>query len=148
MKKLILLTIALLSANLLNAQIMDPVKWSYGAKMGAGGMATIFVKATIQDGWHIYSVNQKPGGPQKTEFTFAKSPEYTLIGKVTEPKPETKYEDAFGINVSFFNREVVFQQKIKLKGKQTTVKGKVGFMVCNDQSCLPPAEVEFSIPVK
>ncbi|MES2458351.1 MAG: protein-disulfide reductase DsbD domain-containing protein [Bacteroidota bacterium] len=136
------------SVNILKAQIMNPVKWSYAAKLGAGGVATIYLKASIEEGWHVYSVNQKPGGPQKTVFTFAKSPAYTLIGKVTEPKPLAKFEEVFDIQVMYFSNEVVFQQKVKLKGKQATVKGKVGFMACTDQQCLPPDEVEFSVLVK
>jgi DsbC/DsbD-like thiol-disulfide interchange protein len=52
------------------------------------------------------------------------------------------------MNVSYFEDEVVFQQKIKLNKATTAVKGSVEFMVCNDKSCLPPAEVTFTIPVK
>ena len=71
MKKILLVLIMLVSINTLKAQIMNPVKWSYAAKIGEGGTATLYLKATIESGWHVYSVNQKPGGPQKTEFTFA-----------------------------------------------------------------------------
>jgi len=82
--------------NSAEAQILNPVKWSYAAKNGTGGVATIYLRATIDDGWHIYSVNQKPGGPQKTVFSFSKSPDYSPIGKPVEPKPLSKFEDAFG----------------------------------------------------
>ncbi len=149
MKKLILMTvISMMGIVKMQAQIVSPVKWAYMAKKGAAGTATLFIKATIESPWHIYSVNQKPGGPEKTAFVFTKSPAYALVGKVAEPRPITKYEDVFGINVSYFNDSVVFTQKIKLKGKQAVVKGKVSFMACNDTSCLPADEVEFSIPVK
>jgi DsbC/DsbD-like thiol-disulfide interchange protein len=50
--------------------------------------------------------------------------------------------------VSYFEKSVVFQQKIKLKGKAATVKGRVEFMVCDEKQCLPPTEVEFSVAVK
>ncbi len=63
---LALLTIFGLRAS---AQIMDPVKWSYGAKKTGKNEAVIFLKATIDDGWHIYSTKQKDGGPVKTTFT-------------------------------------------------------------------------------
>ena len=52
------------------------------------------------------------------------------------------------MNVSYFEKAVIFQQKIKLNKAATTAKGKVEFMVCNDRQCLPPEEIEFSIPVK
>lgn len=145
---LIAVTAIVLSINTVKAQIMNPVKWSYAAKLGAGGVATIYLKADIEEGWHIYSLNQKEGGPQKTSFTFAKSADYVLVGKAMEPKATVKFEPAFDMNVHFFSNSVTFTQKIKLAKKTGVVKGKVGFMVCNESQCLPPDEVEFSIPVK
>jgi DsbC/DsbD-like thiol-disulfide interchange protein len=52
------------------------------------------------------------------------------------------------MDVSYFEKSVVFQQKIKLKGKEATIKGQLEYMTCNDKQCLPPDDVEFSIPVK
>jgi hypothetical protein len=83
-----------------------------------------------------------------SSFTFAPSKEYTLVGKTAEPKPISKYEKVFNMNVGYFENSVVFQQKVKLKSaKAAAVKGKLEFMTCNDQKCLPPDEVEFSIPL-
>ena len=130
------------------AQIEAPVRWSYAAKKTSATEAVVFLKATIQPGWHIYSQNVKEGGPVKTSFTFASSKDYAPVGKAIEPKPISKFEKVFGMNVGYFEGSVVFQQKIKLNKATTTAKGKVEFMVCNDRQCLPPEEVEFNIPVK
>jgi DsbC/DsbD-like thiol-disulfide interchange protein len=132
----------------LRAQILTPVKWSYAAKKITATEAVVFIKATIDDGWHIYSVNQKPGGPLKTSFKFVASPDYVLSGKVTEPKPIKKYEDGFMMDVFYFEKTVIFQQKIRLKKGQATVDGKVEFMVCNNKQCLPGDTAAFSIPIK
>jgi DsbC/DsbD-like thiol-disulfide interchange protein len=146
MKKLLAIAAALLLSVGAYAQIETPVTWAYAAKKTSATEATVFIKATIQPGWHIYSLNVKEGGPIKTSFTFTKSADYVLVGKVTEPKPITKYEKVFSMNVSYFEKEVVFQQKIKLKSaKATVVKGSLEFMTCNDQKCLPPDGVNFSI---
>ena len=130
------------------AQILTPVHWSYGAKKLNKNEAVIFIKATIDDGWHVYSQYVKDGGPIKTTFTFPASPEYTLVGKTIEPTPITRNEKVFKMDVSFFEKEVVFQQKIKLKAGQATVKGTLEYMTCNDHQCLPPDDIDFSIPVK
>ena len=130
------------------AQLDDPVSWSYVAKKTSATEATVYVKATIEDGWHLYSQNVKPGGPNKTIFTFAKSKNYTLVGATTEPKPISKFEKVFNMNVPYFADEVVFQQKVKLNKGAKSVKGKVEFMVCNNSKCLPPSEVEFNVPIK
>lgn len=129
-------------------QILKPVTWSYAAKRTSPTTATVFIKATVDQGWHLYSQSVKDGGPVKTTFTFPSSAAYTIIGTTTEPKAITKYESTFKMDVSYFEKSAVFQQKIKLKGKTAAVKGSVEFMVCDDKQCLPPEQVDFSIPVK
>ncbi|MBB2150141.1 protein-disulfide reductase DsbD N-terminal domain-containing protein [Pedobacter gandavensis] len=131
-----------------SAQIEKPVTWSYAAKKISKTEAVVYIKATMESGWHIYSQTLKSGGPQPTSFSFAASKDYTLVGKTTEPKATTYFDENFKMNVSYFGNSVVFQQKIKLNKPTATVKGKVEFMVCNDSKCLPPEEVSFSISVK
>ncbi|HZY35246.1 MAG TPA: protein-disulfide reductase DsbD domain-containing protein [Mucilaginibacter sp.] len=146
MKKLMFAATALFLSLGVKAQIESPVKWSYAAKRISGTEAVVFLRATIQDGWHIYSQNVKDGGPIKTSFTFTPSKEYSLIGQTIEPAPLTKYENAFSMNVSYFEKTVTFQQKIKLKSSNVSVvKGKLEFMTCNDHKCLPPDDIDFSI---
>lgn len=148
MKKILLLIIVLVMSKGAFAQIESPVKWAYGAKRISPTEAVIFLRATIDDGWHIYSLNIKDGGPIKTSFTFPSSKDYTLIGTVTEPKPASKYETSFKMDVTYFEKTVTFQQKIKLKTKgATVVKGSLEYETCNDHKCLPPDDVDFSIPI-
>jgi DsbC/DsbD-like thiol-disulfide interchange protein len=147
--KRVLMLFALVAATMAaSAQIESPVRWSYAAKKLNDKEAVIFLKATIQDGWHIYSLNVKDGGPIKTSFTFSPSKEYSILGAPTEPTAITRYEKAFSMDVSYFEKSVIFQQKIKLKSaKDAIVKGKVEYMTCNDKKCLPPDDIDFSIPL-
>lgn len=149
MKKVLAIIVALFFTAGAYAQIITPVKWAYAAKKTSPTTVTVFLKATIDNGWHIYSQHLKDGGPIKTSFAFAKSKDYTLVGTPTEPKPLTRFEKAFNMNVSFFEKEVIFQQKIKLKSpKVTTIKGQLEYMTCNDSKCLPPEDVNFNIPLR
>ncbi|HEY9001820.1 MAG TPA: protein-disulfide reductase DsbD N-terminal domain-containing protein [Mucilaginibacter sp.] len=147
MKKLLLLMTVLLISAASYAQIESPVKWSYAAKKLNDKEAVVFLRATIQDGWHIYSLNVGDGGPIKTSFKFTPSKEYALAGTVSEPTPIKKYEEAFKMNVTYFEKTVTFQQKIKLKGNVSAIKGQLEYMTCNDKKCLPPEDVDFSIPL-
>jgi DsbC/DsbD-like thiol-disulfide interchange protein len=148
MKKL-LLGIAVLFTAGAHAQILTPVHWSYAAKKTGATEATVLIRATMDEGWHIYSQHVKDGGPVKTSFTFPTSKLYTAVGKTVEPTPITKFEKAFGIDVSYFEKTVTFQQKVKLKSAAaTTVKGQLEYMTCNDQKCLPPETVAFSVDIK
>ncbi|EFK59385.1 protein-disulfide reductase DsbD family protein [Sphingobacterium spiritivorum] len=130
------------------AQILNPVKWTYAAKKINDKEAVLYMKAQIDKGWHIYSQNMAEGGPVKTKFTFKPGKEYGLIGKTMEPKSIAKFEDTFKMTVNYFEKEVVFQQKIKLNSKSPVVQGTVEFMVCDDKQCLPPEEIEFKIAIK
>jgi thiol:disulfide interchange protein DsbD len=146
MKKLLFMAIAIFMGLGAKAQIESPVKWSYGAKKISSTEAVVFLRATIADGWHIYSQNVKDGGPIKTSFTFSPSKEYSLIGNTSEPTPLKKFESAFSMDVSYFEKSVTFQQKIKLKSANaSTVKGKLEYMNCNDRKCLPPEDLDFVV---
>jgi DsbC/DsbD-like thiol-disulfide interchange protein len=148
MKKILLLFSIIIAPYIIQAQILKPVKWSYGEKRISNTEAVIFIKATIDDGWHIYSQNIKDGGPTKTIFTYARPSNYTLIGKTTEPTPISHYDKVFGMQVGYFEHEVIFQQKIKLASSgPVTVKGKLEFGTCNDHQCLPPEDVPFSVQI-
>lgn len=149
MKKLSLLIVVLMLSVVANAQIEAPVRWAHGSKRINATETMLLLRARIQTGWHIYSQNVKEGGPIKTSFTFTPSKTYTLAGKTIEPAPKIKYEEGFKMNVGYFEKEVVFQQKIKLKSTSATeVKGILEYAVCNKIGCLPPEELAFNIPVK
>ncbi len=151
MKKILAFTAAIMFSLGAFAQIENPVKWAYAAKRTSPTEATVFIKATIEDGWHIYSQHVEEGGPIKTSFAFNPAKDYTLVGKTIEPKAVAKFDKQFKMNIGYFEKEVVFQQKVKLKAAgATNVKGKLEFMVCNDRKCLPPTEVDFvaAVPAK
>lgn len=146
MKKLFVLVTTLMFAIRAYAQIEKPIKWAYAAKHIGDNEAVVFLKANIQTGWHIYSLNGNPGGPIKTSFHFAPAKNYTLIGKTVEPTPKIKFEKDFKMNVGYFEKEVVFQQKIKLKSSAPTdIKGSLEYAVCNNLKCLPPEELNFIV---
>ncbi|ASU32355.1 protein-disulfide reductase DsbD domain-containing protein [Mucilaginibacter xinganensis] len=148
MKKILLAAVALVLSFGAKAQIESHVKWSYAAKRISATEAVVFLKATIDDKWHIYGLDVKDGGPIKTSFTFAASKDYSPIGKPVQPAPIKKYESTFKMDVTYFEKSVIFQQKIKLKSANASViKGQLEYMTCNDQKCLPPEDIDFSIPL-
>lgn len=136
----------LLSSFWAHAQLLEPVKWSYLSKKLNKNQAEVYIKANIAPGWHIYAM-QLNEPSMNTSFRFKPSPSYILIGKVKAPKSTAKYDKNFKKNLYFFEKEVVFTQKIKLLKPKASVRGVLEFMACNDKSCLPAEEVSFQIPV-
>lgn len=150
MKKFTLAVVALFFAlSGAFAQIHNPVKWQVASKKVNNNEAVVYVKAIIQDGWHIYSTDVPSGGPIATSFAFNKSNDFSLVSKTLEPKPKSKYEEVFKMDVPYHNNEVVFQQKVKLNGKkETKVSGTVTFMACDKTQCLPPDDYSFTVTIK
>lgn len=144
----LLVTILSLAFTVANAQMENPVKWSYTAKKIADKTFELHITAMLDDKWHIYA--QDAGkGPVPTSFSFSKNPLVKLEGKVREEgKQETAFDQNFNSTLKFYSRQVDFVQKIKLKSAASTmVKGQVTFMVCNDRRCLPPKDLPFAIQV-
>ncbi|TCC96944.1 protein-disulfide reductase DsbD domain-containing protein [Pedobacter hiemivivus] len=148
MKKLLIFIALCLVGELASAQILNPVKWSYAAKRLNSKEAIVYLKATIDNGWHIYSQNIAGDGPTKTAFSFHPSKDYVLNGKTIEPKPISHFDKMFNMKIGYFEKAVIFQQKINIKSKgKIAVKGKLEFGTCDDTQCLPPQEIEFSVGV-
>lgn len=148
MKRLSFIALSLLISSSVFSQILAPVKWTFTSKKISKTEAVIYLTAAIEKGWHIYSQTVPEGGPIATSFKFSPSSVYSVAGKTIEPKPITKFEKSFNMNVNYFENKVVFQQKVKIVSSQPTIKGKLEFMVCSNSKCLPPDEISFAIPVK
>ncbi len=130
-----------------DAQLLEPVKWSYMVEQ-KGKEATLVFKASVDKGWHIYSQFIPDGGPIPTSFTFTPDNNYALVGTVTEPKGEEVFDSNFEIKLKFFEKVAEFRQKIKLtSNKAFKLKGVVESMACNDRTCTPPNPVDFEFSI-
>ena len=133
---------------LVNAQINNPVKWTYTAKKIADKTYELHMTASIDGSWHLYA--QDAGeGPEPTIFSFTANPLINFNGKIKEVgKLEKSYDKNFKSVLKYYANKVDFVQKIKVKTAiATIVKGSVSYMVCNDRQCLPPRDYPFSINV-
>ncbi len=150
MKKLSFIFLVLSIGVFCNAQVEDPVKWSFSAKKIADKTYEIHLTAAVESGWHIYSQSTPEGGPVPTSISYSKNPLLTIQGEAKEVgKLEKHFEKLFGVEVLQFSKKVDFIQVIKLKtNAKTNVTGKIEFMVCNDEVCQPPKSVPFTILIK
>lgn len=148
MKRLLLGLFMLMVTAAGNAQIVNPVKWTYSAKKISDKAYELHLTAIIDGNWHMYA--QDAGeGPEPTTISFTANPLVILDGKVKEVgKLEKAYDKNFNSVLKYYAKKVDFVQKIKVRSSiATVVKGTVTFMVCNDRQCLPPRDVPFTINV-
>jgi thiol:disulfide interchange protein DsbD len=147
MKKTFLLSLMIAIAALTHAQLENPVKWNFSVKKIKPNMYEVHLTATLEEEWHIYSQSTPQGGPVPTTINFTRNPLIVLEGTAKEVgKLEEHMEPLFGVEVRQFSNQVDFVQKVALKAPaKTAVSGTVNFMVCNNQECMPPTTVSFSL---
>lgn len=127
-----------------NIQAQNHVKWQARFEKST---SEIVVTATIDKGWHLYSINNAEDlGPVPTAIAIAKIRGLKLKGKFREDEPINAYDPNFGTHVAYHENRVEFRQKVKIR-KTKQINLKVFYMVCDDSQCLPPIEVSLSIDI-
>lgn len=147
MRKIALLASIILTTSL-SAQIYDPVVWEFSYEKKGNKEYEIILTAIIEKGSHIYAMDIPDNGPIPTTFSFDTLPGYTLIGKTFEVTvAEDKFDEAFGFKIKSFSDRAEFRQKITANTSSFNVSGVLSFMACNNATCLPPRDVEFSVAI-
>ena len=142
-------TISLLFAVLsAAAQIFDPVTWEFGYEKKADNKYDIIITANIEEGSHIYGMTVPDGGPIPTSFVFDTLSAYKLEGSTREVIPPVeKMDEAFGFKIKTFSNKAEFRQTVISDEKSFPVKGVLSFMACNNVTCSPPKDIEFSVNI-
>jgi thiol:disulfide interchange protein DsbD len=150
MKKICLFFVLSLLVFDASAQIQTMINWTFSQKRTNDSTEVLTFVASMSGGHHLYSQYTPEGGPLPTIFDFTASKEYSRIGKVKEPKPETVHDDLFGVDVSTFKeKKVTFTQEIRIKsGKDFKITGEISGMTCDDQGCIPFDQQPFSFTIK
>lgn len=133
-----------------NAQ-QSPVSWSFNTKKIADKTYEVRLTASMQSGWHLYSQNQPEDAIAiPTDIQFNKNPLVNFDGKIKELGKLEKYKDEkLGIAANQYSQKVDFVQVVKLKANaKTNITGTVEYQTCDDQKCLPPKKINFSLGVK
>ncbi len=128
----------------LSAQILEPVKWNITEQKVDESTLELHFKATIEEGWHLYSNELPDGGPLATEVTYT-----TLEGVepsgvlISDKKSEEEYVELFSMVLNFFEKEVTFVQRLKILSPDYKIEGAIRYMGCNNLTCLTPTTEEF-----
>src|SRR5664280_1783178 len=148
MRRLIFFISFILFGSHISAQIYDPVTWDFSYEKKGEKQYELIFTAKIEKNSHIYSMDIPSGGPIPTSFRIDSLPGYKLVGKTFEvTKPVEVMDDAFGFKIKTFSNKAEFRQKISGVESSFTVSGVVNFMACNNATCSPPKDVEFSIKI-
>lgn len=145
MKKICSLLMSLLMVLPLCAQFQEPVKFSVSQKQLSDSEFEIVFTGKVDAGWHVYSTDMPDGGPTSATINFDEKTGVEPVGKlVARGNVHTKFDNMFGMQVSYMEGTAVFAQKMRITGTTYSVKGYLNYGACNDENCMPPTDVEFA----
>lgn len=126
------------------AQMQTPVHFSVSQKQVSPSEVDIIFTGKIDKGWHVYSTGLPDDGPISATLTSETSEGAKAEGKLkAQGKEISQFDNLFGMKLRFFENSVTFVQRYKLTAEKYHIKGFLEYGACNDQSCLPPTQVEF-----
>ncbi|MDR2026631.1 MAG: thioredoxin fold domain-containing protein [Prevotellaceae bacterium] len=151
MRKILVLTCFLSTLTVLDAQDFnlgqdknrETVSWTFASEKTGDSEFELSFKAKISAGFYMYGL-EKTEGPLPLEFTFEPSGDYELIGEmIPDKKSKEKFDEAFEVNVKYYEGTVTFKQKAKISAAKVNIKGIVSYQACSSEQCIP-GDSEFS----
>ena len=138
----------------INAALGSPVQISATIEPGAAGSPDLLaVTATLEPGWHLYSLSQKPGGPRPTKITVAAdSPRRIAGGFEPDSPPDAHPVDDIpswkGLVVEEHAGRVTWRAALEpAAAGAAEVRGSVNLQLCRDGACLAPDTIKFTATV-
>lgn len=132
MKKISLLLFFFFAFISSNAQILDPVKWTSKIEKTSDTEYLLTFNGIIEPEWHMYSQFTSEGGVNPLEVLMNNGEgNFEPIGKATESKTRTEFNEVFEIDETFFENVVQLQQKIKINNKENNlIQIELSYQVC------------------
>ena len=122
---------------------VDPVTLDARVDAATGNNpAKLVLTAKIEPGWHVYSITQPPGGPQRTTIELDPSDRYQLAGEFAASTAyETHTEEVWpGVEIQEHADEVTWSAPLEIAAggsvETIPVSGTVRLQACKE-ACLP-----------
>ncbi|MBI5366928.1 MAG: hypothetical protein HZA54_07810, partial [Planctomycetes bacterium] len=118
---------------------------------GPGATVTVRTKVAIAPGWHIYGLREIKDGPAPSRFTWKTGAALRADGPPSAPAPQKKLDQGFGLEVDYYEGEVVFEQRFRVDeaapAGPLSLTGEFAFGACDADSCYPPATIPLTVPL-
>jgi hypothetical protein len=133
----------------------ETVSWSASTgpdgKFKPGGRLTLTLRGKVLEGWHVYALNQLPGGPTPLHVTVDANDVATADGAPAGSPAETIHDSAFNLDTPFYSNDFTLTVPVRLGSHpvagQQVIPVSVRFQTCNGRVCQPPKTVRLSAPV-
>jgi thiol:disulfide interchange protein len=147
MKKIIL-SLLLLIAFSIHAQVVNPVKWTTKVEQLSETEFNLVVSGVIEPEWHVYSQFTPDGGPLPMVLEFKNSKgNYELIGRPKESKYKKQFNDVFEVDEYLFEKSVTVTQKVKIINSNTSkINLHLEYQACKEQCINDNKDFVFALP--
>jgi Disulphide bond corrector protein DsbC len=134
----------------------DNVHWSAslasgGTPVKAGSDVTVEIDGAIDDGWHVYGLQQLPGGPTPLRVTVDANDTVTAAGDPSESAPQKIHDTRFGLDTQFHTHALTLRLPVRVTPAAVgsrTIPVSVRFQLCSEGECKPPRTVHLAAPVE
>ena len=134
-----------------NQGVLTPVKWDKKIIDLGDGVYELQAIASIDEHWHVYSMNLPDTDgpkPEATEFNVLSPEGIEKVGEVVEIGDVIEENDPnFDMVLRYYSNTLTLSQKIKVKEANLKVVLEVYFMACDEGTCIPPEAVELAFVI-
>lgn len=122
------------------------VTWKSSVEHLDGDEYRILFEAAIPAPYHMYDMGPYDDGPLATAFVFDPGEGVRLDGAVKQlSAPERNYDSTFEMEIGTFAGKARFAQQVTLTAPEAVLGVQIEWMICDDQSCMPPDDTQFAI---
>jgi len=148
MKKILFIVVTILTFVTAKAQLVDPVKWTTKIERKSTTNYILTFSGVIEKDWHMYSQFTPDGGALPLELVFKnKEGNYDLVGKAKESKTQTVFNDVFGVNETYFEKNAKITQEIRVvNSKLSIIEASLNYQVCKQVCVNLEKKFQFTIP--
>ena len=115
-----------------------------------GEVAHVLIKASMDDEWHIYALENAGEGPVASRIKIS-GDIVDEQGLIEHREPTEKFDEGFGVKTRFFKGTTDFRVPIRIKEDapigETTLSVYMLYQVCNESLCYPPSEVNINASI-
>jgi len=140
-----ILTGILIFTTFLFGQFEDPVSITTSVKenVRAGEVIEVQVIFSIDQGWHIYGMEEIENGPIPTSIQIV-GEAIDKQGIIVEPEPIVSYDEGFEMDIPHHDGRTKFIVPIKLKNNiesgTLSLTATATYQSCNNTICYPPID--------
>ncbi|MFL6603550.1 MAG: protein-disulfide reductase DsbD domain-containing protein [Steroidobacteraceae bacterium] len=127
------------------AQTPDPrVDWA----ASWSNPVTLELTAHVEEGWHVYALTQRPGGPIPLRVSIDDNPVASPGAPPSGSTPETRLDPSFNLQTEFYTNSFAVHVPVSLKSNASagqSIPVSIRFQACSARECKPPKTVHLVV---